>query len=434
MQRRSREPISFPILALLGFAVAWSLLPLQILAQAGPEIDSLDVQETLRKHRHPVQLEGETLRGKGGHMLGKRAAEATVTVLGEMHGTEEIPALMSTLLEKLQRQGEVDYLALETSPWTTARMTDSLQKGKAAYNRLVETYPEAIPFYNLQPERDLIAEFVNQAERRSPLWGLDQIFAFAGPLALGRLETLAPSARARQSIEKIRSAGAEEKASDPRLQKLPPAVPTPITVYPPATFDTLRSQFDGSAEARALLDELSISARIYRLNDTNNYRSNQIRAEYLRENLRSRAGQAQAGSTGPVQIAVKVGARHAYQGITPNNALDVGNLAAYLAERQGGKAFNVAVLCGPGSEARAFPDRVLECWPDRLGKTFRALAEESSGEKGAWLFDLQALRPLLHEGTLSPREPIEELIWGLDAVVLVPGAQAAERIVPFDPQ
>jgi len=30
-------------------------------------------------------------------------------------------------------------------------MTDSLQKGWAAYNRLVERHPEAIPFYNLRP-------------------------------------------------------------------------------------------------------------------------------------------------------------------------------------------------------------------------------------------------------------------------------------------
>lgn len=415
----------------LALVLALSLLPGQAVAQDGPETDSLGLEEALRKHRHPIRLKDGALRGEGGKMLREQAAEATVTVLGESHGTEDIPALMGALLGTLQARGELDSLALETSAWTTARMADSLQKGRAAYNRLVGAYPEAIPFYNLRPERDLIADFVRRSEKARPLWGLDQIFAFAGRFAFDRLETLAPSARAQQSIERIRDAGAEKTADDPRLQKLPPSVPTPITVSPPATFDTLRSPFNRSAEARALLDELSISTEIYRLNDTDNYRSNQIRARYLRKNLRKRTEQTRVHSEAPVQIAIKAGGFHAFRGITPNNALDVGNLATHLAQEQGGEAFNVAFLCGPRSEARAFPDRATECWPDRLGETFRALAEKPPDEAPAWLFELQALRPLLHEGTLHPRRPIEEMIWGLDAVVLVPEGQPAERIAPL---
>ncbi|PEN09366.1 hypothetical protein CRI93_01155 [Longimonas halophila] len=286
------------------------LLPEQVVAQPEAETDSLRLEEALQTHRYPVHLNDGMLRGKGGHMLRTRAAEATVTVLGESHGTKDIPALMSALLTDLQAQDEVDYLALETSPWTTARIADSLQKGQAAYTRLVEAYPEAIPFYNLQAERDLIAEFVSQSERAHPLWGLDQIFAFAGPLAFDRLETLAPSPQARRSIDTIRAAGVEKKADDPRLQNLPPSVPVPITVYPPATFDTLRTQFADQPEAMALLNELSTSTEIYRLNDTENYQSNQIRAQYLQANLRQHVEQATAADS--AQLAIKIGGRHAF--------------------------------------------------------------------------------------------------------------------------
>lgn len=400
--------------------------------QTEPAADSVALKEVLRKHRAPVRVGDGTLRGEGGQMLLERSAEATVTVLGEIHGTEEIPRIMSALLESLQVRGEMDYLALETSPWTTARMTDSLQKGKGPYNRLVETYSEAIPFYNLQPERDLIAQFVSRSKHENPLWGLDQIFAFSGPLAMDRLKALAPSPQARRSLEKVRVTGPMKGAEDPRLQNLPPSVPTPITVYPSVTFDTLQSRFQGSEEAQTILQELSTSTEIYRLNDTDNYRSNQMRAEYLRENLRHHANQAEETPKSPAQIAIKIGARHTYRGITPNNALDVGNLAVELSQEREGHAFNVAFMCGPGSQSRAFPNRSIECWPDRLGDTFRALTEDMSAD--AILFDLEALRPLLHESSLDPREPLEKLIWGLDAVVLVPQAQPAERIAPLGPQ
>ena len=428
MPRSSRATITLAILVVLPFASVLGPLP-RAGAQAETETDSVSLAEALHAHRHPVRMGPDGLRGEGGRMLRERAAEATVTVLGESHGTREIPALMDALLSPLQTRGALDVLALETSPWTTARMVDSLQEGQAAYNRLLRTYPEAIPFYNLRPERDLIARFVDRSERRRPLWGLDQLFAFAGPLAFDRLEALAPSAQARRSIDTIRAAGADQKATDARLQQLPPSVPTPITVYPPATFDTLRARFAGSAEATALLRELSMSTKIYRLNDTDNYRSNQLRAHYLRKHLRGRVEQAQARSEHPVQIAIKVGGFHAFRGFTPNNALDVGNLAVELAQRQGGEAFNVAFLCGPGSEARAFPDRTTTCWPERLGGTFRTLTENLSEEADAVVVDLQALRPLLHDETLTPRESVEQLIWGLDALVLVPGARPAERVV-----
>jgi hypothetical protein len=161
MQRSSRTTITFTIFASLVLALL--LRPEPVVAQPEAEPDSLRLGEALQSHQYPIHLNDGMLRGEGGQMLRARAAEATVTVLGESHGTKDIPALMSALLTDLQAQDEVDYLALETSPWTTTQMTDSLQKGQAAYTQLVAAHPEALPFYNLQSERALIAEFVSQS-------------------------------------------------------------------------------------------------------------------------------------------------------------------------------------------------------------------------------------------------------------------------------
>lgn len=213
--------------------------------------------------------------------------------------------------------------------------------------------------------------------------------------------------------------------TDPALKRLPASMPTPLSTYSSAEFDTLDTYFLGAPKAQQLLDELAISARIYRLNDPNNYRSNQIRARYLRHNLQRQYQRAEASQEDPPQVAIKVGGRHAYRDRTPNNALDVGNLAVALAERSGGTALNVMVVCGPNSTSRDYPAGTTDCWSEHRSAFTPALGE------GHTLFDLTAVHPLLHEGSLDPPPRVERMLWGFDAVVLVPNAQPAPLIAPI---
>jgi hypothetical protein len=370
-------------------------------------------------------VDDNTLRGAGGTWLRDRARDAAVITLGESHATQEIPALMAALLADLQQADALDVLAIENSPWTTRLMTDRLRAGTDAYDAFIEQHPAAIPFYNLQTERDLLLQVVRHSSANQPLWGLDQLFVFSTDVAFNRLEELAPSSAARSAVQSVRSAGASEAASDPRLQNLPSSLPTPLPVYAPAAFDTLRAHFADIDEAQTLLDELATSATIYRLNDTDNYTSNQLRARYLRENLWRRFEVARSASEEPPRIVIKVGGFHAYRGRTPNNALDVGNLAVAMAQAMGGEALNVAVLCGPGSQSTDFPAGTSDCWPDRLGADFEALAQDE-----AVLFDLTALHPMLHDGTLAPGSDMERILWAFDVIVLIPDAQPALPIAP----
>jgi hypothetical protein len=328
---------------------------------------------------------------------------------------------MEALIEDLQAADAFDHLAIETSPWTADLLTDSLRKGKAAYDALIEDYPAAIPFYNLKPERDLLHQVMANSENEQPLWGLDQIFAFSTALAFDRLRDLAPSASARSAVEAVRAAGEQRSAEHSDLQYLPPGLPPSLSVYDPTTFDTLRTHFEGIDEAQRLLSELKVSAPIYRLNDTNNYRSNQRRARYLRDNLRRPFLQALESSTDPPEVVIKAGGFHAYRGFTPNNALDVGNLAVALAQMAGGEALNVAIVCGPGSKNAQFPAGTGDCY--RLGAPF----ENALGDEPA-LFNLEALHPLLHDGTVTAEDRLEDFLLAFDAAVLIPNARPAEPI------
>lgn len=419
------SPVPF-VVCLVGLILLFSHLwasPLVAQDPSGADTAATTLTEALRSHRLPLQWEAGALRGAGGVWLREQAAKATVVTLGESHATQEIPAVMTALIKDLQAADAFDHLAIEVSPWTTDRITERLREGPAAYDAFIEQYPAAIPFYNLKPERDLLQQVVAHSDNDAPLWGLDQIFMFATSLAFDRLEALAPSAEARAAVREVRAAGKTKSAEDPRLQELPARMPPPLSAYSPPAFDSLRSHFEGIGEAQRLLKELAISARIYRLNDTDNYRSNQIRARYLRDNLRRPALQAHASSDDAPQIVIKVGGYHAFRGLTPNHALDVGNLAVALARMMGGEALNIVIGCGPGSKSTTFPAGTGDCY--RLGESF---AEALGNQPG--LFDLTAIHPLLHDGTIAAEGRLEDFLWAYDAIVLIPNATPAEPITP----
>lgn len=424
--RESSHSVSVlsPVLIFLWLGL---LLPPLSPAQDMPEADtaSMDLEEALRRNSYPLRVDRGSLRGQGGEWLRREAKGATMITLGESHGTREIPAIMGALLNDLQAAGEVDHLALEVSPWTADSMTKRLQQPDSAFTAFVKRRPATIPFYALQPERDLVRTFVQNSSAQRPLWGLDQIFAFATDLALERLAELAPTPRARRIVEETRAAGRADSTDHPDLQGLPPSMPVPVSVFPRVAFDTLQTRFQGIEEAQRLLDELAISTEIYRLNDTDNYRANQIRARYLRRNLQRQYRQAEARQDDAPQVVIKVGGRHAYRDRTPNNALDVGNLAVALAEKSGGTALNVAVVCGPNSTAQDYPAGTTDCWSDQRAPFTEALDGEPR------LFDLTALHPLLHDGTLDPSPSLKRMLWAFDAVVLVPNARPSPLIAPI---
>lgn len=411
----------------LIFYVFLSSFSFSVTAQNSADNDSsnssITLQEALQENSYNFRLERDKLEGKGGLLLQEEAADADIVTIGEMHATREIPTLAGLLIGHLQKAGEFDYLALEVSPWTAKQMNTRLREGINAYNSFIKKYPLAVPFYNFKGERDMLYQIVQNSEAEYPIWGLDQIFLFSTTLAFDRLKELAPDDSALSAIEKAQDAAKSASLEDPRLQNLPEDMPIPVSAFEETALDKLRQHFKGIPEAERILKELAISAKIYRLNHSNNYKSNQIRAKYLRNNLRNSFEQAGITSDKPPQIVIKVGARHAYRGMTPNNALDVGNLSVALAGAMGGDAYNVAILCGPGSQSTTFPAKTISCWPDYLGEAFKSLSQEQPV-----LFDLSGIYPLLHEDILNPATKLEDFLWAFDAVVLIPDAKPAESI------
>ena len=392
------------------------------------DVDSSAVKllTALKDNSYPLRLADGKLEGQGGIWLRKHAEKATIVALGEEHATREIPSIMSALIRDLKEHDEFDHLALEVSPWTAQLMTDSLRKGKKAYDSLIRKYPPSIPFYNFKNERNLVYRAVKNSDSNRPLWGLDQVFLFSTQMAFDRLKELADSKKARTAVQKVETSADSARAVNPDLQNLPSAIPKPITFFNRKDLKSLKNYFEGDDEALNILSELSKSIKIYRTNYSDNYASNQIRARYMRDNLRNDFQQARKTSEKTPKVVIKIGAAHVYKGFTPNDALDVGNLSVSLAQSVGGRAFNVAILCGPGAKSRRFPSKVSKCYRGGFGKVFKSIVGNQ-----ITLFDLTALHPMLHKGTIKASSRIEKFLWAFDAVILVPDTQPARYITPI---
>lgn len=315
---------------------------------------------------------------------------------------------------------------IETGPWTAEKLTALLRQGGTAYEDYLRAYPLGIPFYNLREERELLERMVADNPVADPLWGVDQTFVLSPPALLARLGEIAPTEAARSAVEAFLAA--HPVAPDAP----PPANPLALTQLEPGAFDPLRPHFQDSPEGRRILDELAESAAIYQLFMAGeNLESNRRRATYLRRNASDRFHAALRESPEVPRFVVKLGGAHTYRGRTTNNVFDVGNLALALADEVGMRALNVAVYCGPGSRAAGFLGGSSDCWAEN-GMLHGAF-EEVGGEGWA-LFDLEAIRPLLHRRRIEDLAPAtEQFLWAFDALILLPGTHPASPIVAPGP-
>lgn len=392
---------------------------------------SLSLAEALAGHRLPLALEEGRLTGPGAEWLWSRAADSAVVTLGESHATREAPQVMAAIVSSLRPEG-FHHLVIETGPWTAEKLTALLRQGGSAYEDYLRAYPLAIPFYNLRQERELLEGMVADNPAADPLWGVDQTFVLSTPALLARLEEIAPTEAARAAVEAF-------LAAHPVAPEAPPqANPLALTQLEPGVFDPLRPHFQDSPEGRRILDELAESAAIYQLYVAGeNLESNRRRAIYMRRNVSDRfhaalkERSAQRESSQIPRFVVKLGGAHAYRGRTTNNVFDVGNLALALADEVGMRALNVAVYCGPGSQAAGFLGGSSDCWAEN--SMLHGAFEEAAGEGWA-LFDLEAVRPLLHRRRIEELAPAtERFLWAFDALILLPGTHPASRIVALAP-
>lgn len=393
-------------------------------AHAQPtESDSL-LRALLHEQRRTLALEDGRISGPGADFLLEEGRRAHFFMVGEEHGVADVPEFTAALFRALRPHG-YEHLAIETSPSTAALLERHARSGRDSLASLYRRHPVAVPFYSWHEEADLLVSALEGAGPEPVLWGVDYEFILGAALALTELERRAPTAEARALARRYRDraeAGERAVARGDMSDLF-------FVQANPDDYAALRAAFAGDATSVSLLDVLEASAEVWRLQFAgDNYRSNLARTDLMRvafaEAYRQSMGEREQGP----KALLKFGANHLFRGRTPVNVLDVGTMAAMLAEYDGGGTFNVMVVAGSGAEQAYFHPTNPGTKPVEIAEWATPLYEAADAERWT-VIDLRPLRPLLHSSQLELEPKLERLVWSYDAFLVLTGSRAAG----FDP-
>lgn len=385
--------------------------------------DSL-LRALLHEHRRTLVLDQGRLSGAGADFLLEEGRQAQFFMIGEEHGIADVPELTAAVFRALRPHG-YEHLVIETSPITAALLDRLSRYGRDSLSALFKRYPLAVPFYNWHEEADLLVSAMEGVGQVQVLLGVDYEFLLGTSLALVELERRAYTEQARSLARRYREqAEAGERAfvggdhSGLFFKRMSPD-----------DFDALRTAFSKDPEAGSLVDVLQTSAEVWRLQFAGeNYRSNLARTDLIKETFAQAYRRAKGARAEGPRMLLKLGANHLFRGRTAVNVYDVGNLAAMLAEYEGGHAFNVMVVSGSGTERAFFHPTAPGTRREEAAAWSMPLYQAADMERWT-VFDLRPLRPLLHSGRLEVNPELERLIWGYDAFLVLTGSRAAG----FDP-
>jgi hypothetical protein len=177
-----------------------------------------------------------------------------------------------------------------------------------------------------------------------------------------------------------------------------------------------------SPEAGIILDTLEQTLLVnghYR--EERYYLSNQTRADLQRASFLRHWNEERAKGRKP-KVFMKYGAGHICRGLSFTYNFDLGTLASELAVVDGGHAFRMLVIGGPGARQGIFNPIEWTTVPtpvDTLADQGLGLFEGELFPDGFTVFDLRPLR-ILPAREADPR--LVRVVHGFDAMVILPKA------------
>ena len=408
----------------MRFALLATILTLGFAGPAAADTAALD---KLKANRLAITLDKGTLAGPGAAPLLQASRQAQYVLLGEDHGVAEIAQFSSAYFNALAPAG-FTTLVTENGPVAASALEGMLKRpdAVAAIARFDAAYPDAIAFYTMRQEAEMLVGFALAAGPRFEQWGIDQEFIGTAKYLIARMlaQPVNPAARAKLEALRQMEAVAYQKAA---------ATGNPMEYLMLSASDeelaSLRPLLAGPKEQTALglLDALLDSRAIYQKSASkvpgDRDLSNRMRLALLKRTLGSRLGVREQ------KLLVKVGANHAYKGINPLNNRDVGNFLAERAEGQGLTSLHLIVLAAKGKQLRfAGAGKPPQPAPIELdGAAFKLLAGAGATD-GSWsLFDLRSLRPGLRKLVAGDIDMLN-LINGYDFALVIPEGSASTQL------
>jgi len=313
----------------------------------------------------PLQQNQYDLSGTGRAFLLDEASRASFFMLGELHGENEIPALIRSLWPSMWDAG-YRHVAAEVSPW--------------AANRL--EFGSKVPIFGLwtQPE----ATFVTSLKRDATavLWGCD--IEEAQPHLLIRELAAAnfASADLQAAAEMVKSGYQRGMASSLLGRVL-------------AAKEAKHQQVGGVSLRDHLVRTLEV--------ESDRFAGAALSASVRRERVMKDLFRDHWEKTNSARVFLRFGRNHLHRGIDRRGVSTLGNFVAELAAAKGLQAFNVAAFAGGGKIRLIGPATDFDERGD--DPAFAYLA--SIARYPATVFDLRPMRQPLHRLPADKRSAME---------------------------
>lgn len=383
--------------------------------------------EALKGNRLPLTLTGSPA-GRGWDWLVQEARDARFTLIGEEHGVVETAQLAAALFNALRGSG-YSRMAIELSPIIAQDIEAAARRN--GFQGILDFFarPDTwSPFY-LREEAQFVAAVINAAPRSERiLWGLDREI-FSDRYLISKLEAKVPRS-ARESFTRLKEASTNAWA---RHQQNPSPENIFCLSQDPSVVSAVRAAWsnpdrESDTILRTLEESLAISAAA---RTSSGWAYSQRRAQWNRSNLAARLRE-EWGSGSPPKVMLKFGYNHMIRGANYFNVFDVGAMADEVATLNGGRAFHIIVLPGPGSHQavlgprRSFVSVSSDEFDEfRLGDQRLTRVLSNTNATGHEVIDLRALRPLAMRRLESWNPDVVRTIHGYDAAVIWKGALAS---------
>ena len=382
----------------------------------------VSLSDELKKQSMSLTLVEGTLQGPGTEFLVREGAASRFVFVGEDHGLADVPQFCAAYFGELKKSG-FDHLAVEVGP-ESAKLLERMagHNGIEAIQSFDHKYFFSLPFYGWREEAEMLSSLVSNGMN---LWGLDQEFILSPSFHFQRLLELAPD-------ENARKVAAEYLEKSNAADKQMVAEKNPSVVFMASAtkedFQKLSGAFgEKNPEAARIIRELEVSWEIY----SKNFQGRGMDSNLQRAGLMKKYFHEYYDHSKTAKVLFKFGAYHAMRGRSLIGVHDIGNHVSELAEGLGEHSFHVLVVVVKGtvnawrpfsadSADKQKPYDVLKELDTADMHPFVAAASDMDWS----VIDLRPIRKNISKyGSLD--RGLEQILWGYDAVVLIPQGHAA---------
>ena len=319
--------------------------------------------------KQELVLRATPLHSGGESVLLKEAEEHQYVLLGELHGENEVPELLSALWPHLWEVG-YRHIAAEVSPWAATHL-----------ERSAEEDPTPVPGLWTRQQAADVSRLA--APHQSVLWGCD-IEEEELQRLISQIALLNPTDTRLRDMQEIVSHGYSRKRA-PELLRLG------MLEHP--AHDML---IGGASLWESTLDTLKVEA--LRSDPNTRYQASGERERVMKGLfLRHREPDSQD------KVLLRFGRNHLHRGLDARGISTLGNFVAEWAVAHGQSVVNIGVFAAGGKEHLA--GQTFDADERQDESTFALLARLSGSD--ATLYDLRNLRPLLHAIPIWRRTPLE---------------------------